>query len=61
MGRKKGPEYWGLYPIEHNWCIHNQGYMTTYGDLYCKLRQMTVNRDYQCKDCKDKEPQLSLF
>jgi hypothetical protein len=47
----KDRKYWELRPIANNWCIHNQGMMTVYGSLYCQLRQMTVEKDYQCASC----------
>lgn len=35
--------------------------MTVYGSLYCKLRQMTVDKEYQCATCTDKSQQYELF
>ena len=57
----KDREYWNLKPIKRNWCIHNQGMMTPYGSLYCKLRQITVDKEYQCAKCTDKSQQYELF
>ena len=57
----KDRDYWKLRPIANNWCIHNQAMMTVYGSLFCNLRKMTVEKDYQCTRCTDKSQQYGLF